>query len=62
MAVAGLRPSDPTLRAPAARKPGGPGEFGPNPSVFGLAVAPPRPSTLTRIPSGRTIEPGLISL
>ena len=53
------RASRPTPRAPASGKPCGPGEFGPSPSAFGLgrtsSTTAPKPSILTRIPSGRTI-------
>ncbi|MGE0503511.1 MAG: hypothetical protein AB7I79_23275 [Rhizobiaceae bacterium] len=56
------RPSGSTNRVPASGKPFGPGQFGPNPSVSGSADAPhrpsPKPSTLARIPSGRTIQSG----
>src|SRR5262245_35484635 len=60
------RPSGPTKWASAARKPEGPGEFASNPSGFGSAVPPvrpsPNPSTLPQIPSGRTTGPDLILL
>ena len=36
MVVAALRASGPTPWASATRKPKGPGEFGPNPSGFGV--------------------------
>ena len=46
----------PTPPAPASEKPFGPGEFGPNPSGFGLGRATsttaPKPSTLAQIPAG----------
>jgi hypothetical protein len=87
MVVAGLRPSEPTKWASAARKPcplvcfsqtnnqitlpvelvpfrekrgstGGPGWFGPNPSGFGSAAPPVRPSPnpSTQTITGRTIQ------
>jgi hypothetical protein len=48
-----------TQRAPASGKPFRPGEFGLDPSAFGLgrtlSTTAPKPSTLDPIPSGRTI-------
>jgi len=44
---------------PPAGNPYGPGEFGPNPSAFGLGrttgTPAPKPLALARIPSGRTL-------
>ena len=47
------RPSDLTTRSPASGKPFGPGEFGPNPSGFGLgrATSPTRAEALDLDPN-----------
>jgi hypothetical protein len=56
------RASLPTQRAPAARKPEGPGGFAPIPAGFGLAIAPlwpaPNPLVLSQIHSGRMVQFG----
>ncbi len=54
------RPNCSTNRAPTARKPEGPGCFGPNPSVSGLSGPPartaPKPSTLAQTTAGRMVQ------
>ena len=56
------RASLPTQRAPATRKPAGPGGFAPMPAGFDLAIAPlwpaPNPLALSQIHSGRLVQFG----
>jgi len=60
------RPSGLTKWAPAGRKPGGPGRFGPNPSAFSIGrttgTTSLNPSTLSHTTAGRMFQSNLISL